>query len=76
MNTLQPQPQSVENASLDKSSRKSSISKPDYSDGNKGLCGLKNLGNTWYMNAVLQALCHTPDIRDYFLGGEYYNNNC
>ena len=23
------------------------------------------------MNAALQILCHTPDIRDYFLDGQY-----
>jgi ubiquitin carboxyl-terminal hydrolase 3 len=29
--------------------------------------GLKNLGNTCYNNAVIQALSHTGPLRDYFL---------
>lgn len=29
--------------------------------------GLKNLGNTCYNNAVIQALSHTKPLRDYFL---------
>ena len=36
-----------------------------------GICGMINLNNSWYMNSVLQVLCHLPNIRDYFLNGQY-----
>ncbi|GAA0164096.1 cysteine protease [Lithospermum erythrorhizon] len=36
--------------------------------GTPGLTGLRNLGNTCFMNSALQCLVHTPKIVDYFLG--------
>lgn len=32
-----------------------------------GLRGLINLGSTCFMNCIVQALMHTPLLRDYFL---------
>ncbi|XP_065569068.1 ubiquitin carboxyl-terminal hydrolase 2-like [Artemia franciscana] len=32
-----------------------------------GLVGMRNLGNTCYMNSALQCLLHLEDLRDYFL---------
>lgn len=36
--------------------------------GSLGLTGIKNLGNTCFMNSAIQCLVHTPKLVDYFLG--------
>ncbi len=38
-----------------------------------GLAGLLNMGNTCYLNSVLQVLSNIPKFREYFISKEYYS---
>lgn len=40
----------------------------------RGLTGLKNLGNTCYMNSILQCLSNTPQLREYCVSDMYKSN--
>lgn len=50
----------------------SSSSTPhDFNDPNAGLIGLKNIGNTCFMNSIIQCLSNTKLLRHYCLNEKY-----
>ncbi|KAK2727129.1 ubiquitin carboxyl-terminal hydrolase 8-like isoform X1 [Artemia franciscana] len=57
-------PSSV-NPVIDRKTKPITLQSSKY-QGN-GLVGMRNLGNTCYMNSALQCLLHLEDLRDYFL---------
>uniref|UniRef100_UPI00398E5957 ubiquitin carboxyl-terminal hydrolase 8 isoform X2 n=1 Tax=Pristiophorus japonicus TaxID=55135 RepID=UPI00398E5957 len=47
---------------------------PVYGGLGRALTGLRNLGNTCYMNSILQCLCNTPRLAEYF-NKNYYQQD-
>jgi len=42
-----------------------------YGNTEKGICGLRNLGNTCFMNSILQCMFNTVELADYFINNAY-----
>ncbi|XP_017057189.1 ubiquitin carboxyl-terminal hydrolase 8 isoform X1 [Drosophila ficusphila] len=67
---MKPQPRTVERTSQ----RVRDFSPVVGHNVGRGLTGLKNLGNTCYMNSILQCLSNTPQLTEYCISNKYKNN--
>ncbi|XP_064013771.1 ubiquitin carboxyl-terminal hydrolase 8 isoform X2 [Pogoniulus pusillus] len=47
---------------------------PVFGGSGPALTGLRNLGNTCYMNSILQCLCNAPHLADYFNRNLYHDD--
>ena len=47
---------------------------PQWSNVHPGLTGIRNLGNTCFMNSIIQCLNNTVELKEYFLSDRYRND--
>ncbi|XP_060116125.1 putative ubiquitin carboxyl-terminal hydrolase 50 [Heteronotia binoei] len=57
--------------SLERSDEPMDESREETNPQYQGLTGLRNVGNTCYMNAVIQCLSSVSPLVEYFLSGKY-----
>ena len=62
-----PMPENIKRLRLDNL-------EPQWSNVHPGLTGIRNLGNTCFMNSIIQCLNNTKELKEYFLTDTYRND--